>query len=88
MTSFSGSTLSVNRRPRHRDKPLGDVMAGNRVITQPGPQADCEGVWRDAASCLPFDSVMSQDSAEGSHVSEEWCNEIRTRPSSLWYANV
>lgn len=27
---------------------------------------------------------FAQDSAGGSHVREEWCNEMRTRPSSLW----
>ena len=26
---------------------------------------------------------VSQDSAGGSHVNEEWCNEMRTRPPSL-----
>ena len=27
---------------------------------------------------------INQDPAGGSHVSEEWCSEMRTRPPSLW----
>ena len=28
--------------------------------------------------------VITQDPAAGSQVSEEWCSEMSTRPSSLW----